>query len=113
MKADSLFLYEYDVKNNTKTKVPVFRCILPFKKNNLEWYYKHKDIVELCLWVDINIIQCMPVLTYITKDVMVRISTGMLNKCNIDRETNIIIHDILVENINKAYEEQIFKDLPF
>ena len=112
MKAD-LFLYEYDVETKKETKVPVFRCILPFKKNNLEWYYKHKDIVELCLWVDINIIENMEFLTYITKDVLIRISTGMLNKCNIDKETNIIIHDILVKNINEAYKEQIFKDLPF
>lgn len=112
MEANELFLYEYDAENK-KTKAPVFRCFLPFKKNDLKWYLKHEDVVEVCWWIDVNIIECIPVLTYITIDVLVRISTGMLNKCNIDKETNIIMHDALVNNIHKLYKEQINKDLPF
>ena len=38
MEANSLFLYEKDIVTNKVTKVPIFRCFLPFKKNDLKWY---------------------------------------------------------------------------
>ena len=113
MEANSLFFNEYCAKTSKWSKFPIFRCFLPFKKNDLKWYLKHEDVVEVCIWIDINIIECMESLTYITIGVLVRISMGMLWRCNIDKNTKLALHANLIYNIRKLYNEQINKDLPF
>lgn len=113
MEANSLFLYEKDIVTNKVTKAPIFRCFLPFKKNDLKWYLKHKDILEVCIWVDVNIIENIEFLTYITVGVLVRIATGMICNCNIDNNTKIIMHTYLTNNIWESYKRQVEKDLPF
>lgn len=117
MKANSLFLYEKDIATNKVTKAPIFRCFLPFKKNDLKWYLKHEDVLEVCIWIDTNIIENMESLTYITIGVLIRIATGMLCKCSINDNTDvnplIIMHTHLINNIWELYNKQINKDLPF
>ena len=113
MEANSLFFNEYCAKTSKWSKFPIFRCFLPFKKNDLKWYLKHEDVVEVCIWIDMNIIECMESLTYITIGVLVRISMGMLCRGNIDKNTKLALHANLIYNIRKLYNEQINKDLPF
>ena len=113
MEANSLFFNEYCAKTSKWSKFPIFRCFLPFKKNDLKWYLKHEDVVEVCIWIDMNIIVCLVSLIYITIGVLVRISMGMLWRCNIDKNTKLALHANLIYNIRKLYNEQINKDLPF
>ena len=117
MEANSLFFNEYCAKTSKWSKFPIFRCFLPFKKNDLKWYLKHEDVVEVCIWIDTNIIECMESLTYITLGVLIRIATGMLCKCSVNDNTDlnplITMHTHLVNNICALYNKQINKDLPF
>ena len=50
---------------------------------------------------------------YRTLHVLIRIATGMLNKCDIPKEYQIMFHDNMVKNLEDTYNEIVLSSLPF
>lgn len=74
---------------------------------------KQQDFIDLLGWIHENIVKGMEGLTYITFDVLIRISTGLLNKCDIDKDTKIKLHEIIVSQLRDEMFYLINKSLPF
>lgn len=71
------------------------------------------EVTSVLTWINTNIVIKLCDMTYKTKDVLVRIATGMLNKCNIPKEVQIMFHDNMVNNLDVELDEIIQSDLPF
>lgn len=87
-----------------------WNVIIPSKFHHL---MKNDDIVNLLGWIHENIVMKLEDLTYITLNVLIRISTGFLNKCNIDKNTKIELHDTIVSQLRNRKSYLISEDLPF
>ena len=74
---------------------------------------KNNDIVNLLGWIHENIVMKIEDLTYITLNVLIRISTGLLDKCDVDKDTKIELHYIIVSQLRNRKSYLINKDLPF
>ena len=111
MKDNQFLIYSFDVKENQWEKIPRFRSMMPFK--NPMWFAKHEDLCNICDWIEINIYGNLEFIDYRTLDVLIRISTGMLYKCNISKQDASILHHNLVANAKNAHFELNSKDLPF
>lgn len=87
-----------------------WNVIIPSKFHHL---MKNDDIVNLLGWIHENIVMELEDLTYITLNVLIRISTGLLNKCDIDKDTKIELHDTIVSQLRNRKSYLISEDLPF
>ena len=93
----------------------------PYPKPNVPWDISEvqkiatydPEVTSVLNWINTNIVIQLAGITYKTKDVLVRIATGMLNKCNIPKEVQIMFHDNMVENLKVELEDIIQSDLPF
>lgn len=103
----------YIYSNSGVTLSYSFGEILPECHFNRDWFIRHKDVEQVLIWIYENIIINLKDLTYITLNVLIRISTGLLDKCDLDKDLKIQIHLQLVRKIQKDYCDLIFKDLPF
>ena len=74
---------------------------------------KNEDFTEILAWVHEKIVFNIEDMTYITLDVLIRILTGLLNKCNIEMNTKIELHDIIVSQLRNRKFYLVDKDLPF
>ena len=74
---------------------------------------KNEDFTEILAWVHEKIVFEIEDMTYITLDVLIRILTGLLNKCNIEMNTKIELHDIIVSQLRNRKFYLVDKDLPF
>ena len=90
-----------------------FGISLPEYRFDRDWFNRHKDVEQVLIWIYENIVMVLKRLTYITLNVLIRISTGLLDKCDLDKNLKIQIHLQLVRKIQKDYCEEIYKDLPF
>lgn len=72
-----------------------------------------KDVANVNKWLKNEIFNKSALFNYKTLDVLIRIATGMLNKCNIPQQLQIMFHDNMVENLRLEYNEIINSDLPF
>lgn len=104
-------IVQHDFETDQWINIPLFRTLQPYK--NPAWFMKHEDLKEIAIWNELNIMAMLPFLTYITLGVLIRISTGMLNKCNVDEETKMLLHDNMVKLINSEFAKEQTKDLPF
>lgn len=73
----------------------------------------NKEVQKVLTWIKTKIIINLGLLDYKTLDVLIRIATGMLNKCNIQKELQIMFHDNMVENLRSESNKIILDDLPF
>lgn len=102
------------------------KCVLPVYGSNLNIYnrdsnYKTKllsicwqqDIHKAIVWANRNIIIKLGVIEYRELDVLIRIFTGMLNKCKMDEGLLIILHDNFIKNIKEERKIIVFEGLPF
>ena len=103
----------YIYSNSEVIQTYSFGEILPECHFNRDWFIRHKDVEQVLIWIYENIIVNLKDLTYITLNVLIRISTGLLDKCDLDKDLKIQIHLQLVKKIQKDYCDLIFKDLPF
>ena len=71
------------------------------------------DIIKAVEWANRNIILNLGLHNYRTIEVMTRIFTGMLYKCDVDKEILIKIHDNFVRNVREEHYKLINEDLPF
>ena len=111
MKDNPFLIYSFDVKKNQWEKIPRFRSMMPFK--TITWFAKHNDLSNVCDWIEVNIYGNLEFIDYRTLDVLIRISTGMLYKCNISKQDASMLHYNLVINAKNAHFELSSKDLPF
>lgn len=73
----------------------------------------NKEVHKVLIWVTNKIVVNLSRLDYKTLDVLIRIATGMLNKCDIQKEVQISLHDNLVENLRTEHQQIILSELPF
>ena len=52
----------------------------------------NKDVRKVLKWITYNIVVNLSILNYKTLDVLIRIATGMLNKCDIPKDLQISLH---------------------
>lgn len=71
------------------------------------------EVSNVLNWINANIVINLSKIDYRTKDVLVRIATGMLNKCNLPKSINIMFHDNMVENLQIELHEVSLSGLPF
>lgn len=86
---------------------------MPECRFDREWLISHPDVEAVFIWTYENIILKLNSLTYITLDVLIRISTGMLNKCCIEKDLKIQFHDQIVRKIREDFCAEMLKELPF
>ena len=55
----------------------------------------------------------MESLTYTTLGVLVRISTGMIFKCELSKDDKIALHDNLIRNVYDMFYKRMDDELPF
>jgi len=73
----------------------------------------NKNVNEVLKWITYNIVVNLSIINYKTLDVLIRIATGMLNKCDIPKELQIMLHDNMVENLRTEHSNTLTSDLPF
>lgn len=71
------------------------------------------EVTNVLNWVMVNIVIKLPYLNYKTLDVLIRIATGMLNKCNVPNEIKIMFHDNMVKNLHSVSTQITLAELPF
>lgn len=71
------------------------------------------EVTSVLNWIKTRIIINLASIDYGTLHVLIRIATGMLNKCDIPKEYQIMFHDNMVDNLNKTYNNIILSSLPF
>lgn len=102
----------YDFIRKEWYTIPRFRSMSPYK--NPKWFINHPELVDICDWVELNILHNIESLTYITLGVLIRIATGMLYKCtSIDDPTKTILHHNMITFVYDQYSKSLTKDLPF
>ena len=73
----------------------------------------NKDVHKVLIWITNKIVVNLSRLDYKTLDVLIRIATGMLNKCDIPKEVQIMFHDNMVENLTTEHADILLSELPF
>ena len=73
----------------------------------------NKNVNEVLKWITYNIVVNLSIINYKTLDVLIRIATGMLNKCDIPKELQIMFHDNMVENLRTEHRNTLTSELPF
>ena len=98
-----------------KSTFPVWKVgiTMPEYRFDREWLISHSDVEAVLFWIYENIILKLNSLTYITLDVLIRISTGMLNKCCIEKDLKMQFHDQIVQKIREDFCAEMLKELPF
>ena len=85
---------------------------IPYKYVDL---IHHEDFINVMAWIHKNIV--IPLNekdpTYVTIDVLIRIATGLLDKCSFDKNTKIELHNLIVHQIKQHIIQLIYRELPF
>lgn len=71
------------------------------------------EIAQLLYWIKTKIIINLCYIDYKTLDVLIRIATGMLNKCNIPKDVKIMFHEHMVKNLREEHKNIMLSTLPF
>lgn len=112
MKENPFLIYSFDVLKNKWENIPRFRCMMPFKTP--AWFTKHEDLCDVCDWVEINIYSDKELFGNLnTLDVLIRIASSMLYKCNLPKDILLQLHHNLVLNVKNAYSDYVQEGLPF
>jgi len=93
----------------------------PFPKAKVPWDISeeqkiatyNQEVTKVLTWIKMKIILNLDALDYKTLHVLIRIATGMLNKCQIPKETQIMFHDNMVDNLQIEHSNIILSQLPF
>lgn len=115
--------YRYFSKNS-KDYMLLFNVEVfgPFPEGDVPWDISeaqkiaiyNPEVTKVLAWVKTNIIRKLGQIDYKTLDVLVRIATGMLNKCStVPKEIKIMFHDNMVWNLRTTYYDIMASELPF
>lgn len=97
------------------------RVFGPYPRSDVPWDISeaqkiaiyNSEVTKVLSWVNTNIVIKLGIIDYKTTGVLIRIATGMLNKCNIPKEIQIMFHDNMVKNLQAEQSEIILSGLPF
>ena len=104
----------YILLNNCRVFGPFPKPIEPWDISELQKIATYNpEVTKVLTWINTKIIINLGVMDYKTLDVLVRIATGMLNKCNIPRSVQMFFHDNMVKNLWSEYTNIVTADLPF
>lgn len=102
------------LQNNTRVFEPFLDGHLPWDISQAQYIAIYNpEVTSVLAWIKTNIIFELAVLDYRTLGVLIRIATGMLNKCDIPIEYKMMYHENLVENLWNAHRDIVLSDLPF
>ena len=106
--------HHYILLNNINVFGPFPRSHVPWDISEAEKIAIYDpEVTKVLTWIKAKIIINLASLDYKTLDVLIRIATGMLNKCNIPKEMQIMFHDNMVENLKVEHMNIISSTLPF
>ena len=97
------------------------RVFGPYPRPELSWDISEAqkiaiydtEVSSVLNWVNTNIVINLSEIDYETMGVLIRIATGMLNKCNIPKSIKIMFHDNMVETLEIEHNDVVQSDLPF
>ena len=117
--------YEYleQLYKSGKTHILLnnIRIFGPYPRSEVPWDISeaekiviyNKDVANVNKWLKNEIFSKSALSNYKTLDVLMRIATGMLNKCNIPKELQIMFHDNMVKNLRSEHNLIMISGLPF
>ena len=73
----------------------------------------NQEVAKVLAWVMTRIVINLSSIDYKTLGVLIRIATGMLDKCQIPKELKIMYHDNMVRNLQTEHTRIVLCDLPF
>lgn len=93
----------------------------PFPEPDVPWTISeakkiaiyNTEVAQLLTWIKTRIIINLCHIDYKTLDVLIRIATGMLNKCDIPKDIKITFHDNMVRNLREEHKNIMLSTLPF
>lgn len=104
----------YILLHNRRVFGPYLKPEVPWDISEAEKIATHDpEVTAVLKWVNTNIVIRLGVIDYKTKDVLIRIATGMLNKCNIPKSMQIMFHDNMVKNLEQEHSDVMCSGLPF
>ena len=104
------------------------KCVMPIDCYGSSYYFWNQescyivDFIKTCwqqdvhrviTWANKNIIIKIGSISYREIEVLIRIFTGMLNKCKGDKEILLELHSNFVKNVEREQKLIVFEDLPF
>lgn len=134
---DSIFIPQYMREENIAKKYEYLRKLYlsgndhillnnvsvfaPFPRPEVPWDISEAqkiatydpEVTKVLTWIKTRIVINLSRIDYKTMGVLVRIATGMLNKCNIPKCVQIMFHDNMVKNLREEHDAVIMADLPF
>ena len=106
--------HTYIILNNVNVFGPFLKPELPWDISEAEKIAIYNpEVAKVLTWVKTKIIINLGNIDYKTLGVLMRIATGMLNKCNIPKSVQILFHDNMVKNLQSEHDAIIMSDLPF
>jgi len=106
--------HTYIILNNTTVFGPYPKPMVPWDISEAQKIVIYnQEVAKVLTWVMTRIVINLSRIDYRTLHVLIRIATGMLNKCNIPKEYQIMFHDNMVTNLEDTYNEIILSSLPF
>ena len=104
----------YILQNNVSVFGPFPCAIVPWDISEAQKIaIYNSEVTKVLNWINSKIVINIASIDYKTLDVLIRIATGMLNKCNIPKKIQIMFHDNMVRNLQAEYTNIILSDLPF
>lgn len=104
----------YILLNNSKVFGPYPKPDVPWDISEAQKIATYNsEVTKVLNWVNVNVVIKLDIIDYKTMGVLIRIATGMLNKCNIPKEIQIMFHDNMVKNLQTEYNNVILSTLPF
>lgn len=97
------------------------RVFGPFPKSSVPWDISvaqkiatyDPEVKKVIDWVNTKIVINLASMDIETVLVLIRIATGMLNKCNIPKCMQIMFHDNMTENLRAEHALIVTSELPF
>lgn len=100
--------------NNCRVFGPFMQPTVPWDISEAQKIATYEpQVTSVLRWVNTQIVINLADMDYKTLDVLIRIATGMLNKCDIPKPLQILFHDNMVENLHKEHGIVVISELPF
>lgn len=115
------YLRKLYLSGNTNILLNNVSVFAPFPRPEVPWDISEAqkiaiydpEVTKVLTWIKTKIVINLSRIDYKTMGVLVRIATGMLNKCNIPKCVQIMFHDNMVKNLREEHDAVIMADLPF
>lgn len=109
------------VKGNTHIILNNTNVFGPYSQPEKQWDISeaqkvaiyNQEVAKVLAWVMTRIVINLSCIDYKTLGVLIRIATGMLNKCNISKELNEMFHCNMCANLTAEHTKCVLSVLPF